>query len=355
MNNELDIDLFATSAYKIVNDYFDINLYRPTGAYITFMASPVLHKRGWKREMNRRLAKISARARIERENESYRITIFPQTRSLERPSPINILLFLLTFLTVLIAAAYQEAGDRLLSNPSLITAGIPFTAALMTILVVHEMGHFWAGYRRGVFMSYPFFIPAPTLFGTFGAVIRTRSPISNRNDLIMVGASGPLAGAVPALLALVVGYSLSDVVYKTGEPLFVFGNSLITLLAQKLFFGEIPIGMMIDYSPIALAGKVGLLVTMLNLLPLGQLDGGHITYGLLQKGQHRLAVLFMVCLVAFGFMWPGWWIWLVLAVIMKPFHPPVINKDIVPDRRHRIMGWVSMALFIGCFAPMPIY
>ncbi len=355
MKNELDIDLFATSAFKIIKDYFEITLYRPTENRIVFMANPILHKWGWKREMVRRLQAIRARVRIEREKESYRITVIPLSRSIGPPSLINILLFSLTCLTVLIAAAYQEAGNALLSNPSLIASGIPFAATLIIILLVHEMGHFWAGHKRGVIMSYPFFIPAPPIFGTFGAVIRTRSPISNRNDLILVGASGPLAGAVLALIALIIGYAASDVIYQVRPPLFTMGNSLITLLAQKLFFGNIPPGMVIDFSPIAVAGQVGFLVTMLNLLPLGQLDGGHIMYGLFGKGQHRLAILFMVCLVGLGFLWPGWWVWLVLAVIMRPFHPPIIDKTILPDTGHKKTGWIAVFLFIVTFAPIPIY
>jgi hypothetical protein len=305
--------------------------------------------------MNRRLGMIRARARIERDREAYRITVFSVTTSIETPSPTNILLFLLTVLTVLAAAAYQEEGATLLSNPSLLVSGIPFTATLIIILLLHEMAHFWAGLRRGIIMSYPFFIPAPTLFGTFGAVIRTRSPISNRNDLILVGASGPLAGAVPALAALIIGYAASDLTARTAEPLFTFGNSLVSWLIQQIFFGEIPPGMAIDLSPIATAGKVGLLVTMLNLLPLGQLDGGHIMYGLFQKGQHKLALIFMLCLVALGFWWAGWWIWLILAMIMRPFHPPVIDKSIEPDAVHKKIGWAAVFLFIITFAPRPIY
>ena len=135
----------------------------------------------------------------------------------------------------------------------------------------------------------------------------------------------------------------------------MFGNSLLTWVSQQLFFGDVPAGMMIHYSPIALAGKVGLLVTMLNLLPLGQLDGGHIMYGLFRRRQRYLAAVFMVFLVGLGFYWAGWWIWLALAFIMRPFHPPLIDESLVPDDRHLLMGWIAVALFILTFAPRPIY
>jgi membrane-associated protease RseP (regulator of RpoE activity) len=355
MKNEFDIDLFATTVYRIVTDYFDVTIYRPAASNVVFIANPRLHKRGWKGEMGRRLASVQARARIERDQETYRVTITPLPRTIGRPPTLNAVLFVATFLTVLAAAAYREVGDALFSDPALALKGLPFTLTLLTILLVHEMGHFWAGYRRRVIMSYPFFIPAPTFLGTFGAVIRTRSPIRNRNDLILIGASGPLAGAVPAVLAIIVGYATSDIVLRTGLPMFTFGHSLLTLILQSIFFGDVSPGMMVRFSPVALAGSVGLLVTMLNLLPLGQLDGGHIMYGLFRKGQHRLAALFMISLVGLGFLWPGWWIWLVLALVMRPFHPPLIDESLVPDGRHKKIGWVAVALFILTFAPRPIY
>jgi hypothetical protein len=354
MDKDFDIDLFATSVFGIVNDYFDIRIYRPTEAGVVFLANPVLHKRGWKRDLRRRLAAVKARARIEREHEGYRITVTALPRRIGRPPFLNSMLFVVTFFTVLAAAAYREVGDALLSNPRLLSAGLPFTLTLVTILVVHEMGHFWAGYRRRVVMSYPYFIPAPTFLGTFGAVIRTRSPIRNRNDLIMVGASGPLLGAIPAVIAIAVGYAVSHVAPASPREI-MFGNSLLTWLFQQVFFGDVPAGMMIRYSPIALAGKVGLLVTMLNLLPLGQLDGGHVIYGLVRRKQHYLAAVFMVFLVGLGFYWAGWWIWLGLAFLMRPFHPPLIDESIPPDGWHKKTGWIAVMLFIITFAPRPIY
>jgi hypothetical protein len=355
MKNELDIDLFATSAYRIVQDYFDITLYRPTEKQVVFLANPLLHKRGWKREMNRRLAMNRARARIERDKEAYRITIRPLSRSIGAPSLVNVVLFVLTSMTVLAAATMREEGTAVFANPSLLISGVPFMITLMIILLLHEMGHFWAGFKRGIVMSYPYFIPAPFALGTFGAIIRARSPISNRNDLILVGAAGPLAGAIPSLIALIIGYAVSDLIPQASVARFTFGDSLVTLLMQQIFFGEIPAGMMIDFSPFAEAGKVGLLVTMMNLLPLGQLDGGHITFGLLQKGQHRLAILLMICLIGLGFFWAGWWIWLILAAALRPFHPPVIDKSIFPDRFHKRFGWGAVFLLVVTFVPRPIY
>jgi membrane-associated protease RseP (regulator of RpoE activity) len=204
-------------------------------------------------------------------------------------------------------------------------------------------------------MSYPYFIPAPTFLGTFGAIIRTRSPIQTRDDLILVGAAGPLAGAIPALAALIWGYATSTVVTAPapGEALF-FGDSLITWSVARLFFGVLPPDSTVSLSSLALAGHVGLLVTMLNLLPLGQLDGGHVVYGLFPRRQKETAVAFLVFLFILGFAWKGWWIWMVLAMIMRPFHPPVQRGDLPLSRRYRVIGWAAVVLFVLTFVPLPI-
>ena len=353
MTDSNDLDIIATSIYRIMTDYFDLNLYRPVEDKVIFWGNPILRKRGWKRELNRRLAAIRIRARIKRDGEQYRITAELLPSRIGRPRLINILLFTLTFITVLIASAWRETGEAFLSDPMFLLSGLPFTLTLLIILLVHEMGHFIIGNRRGVIMSYPFFIPAPTFLGTFGAIIKSRTPIKNRNDLIHIGAAGPLTGAVPALIAVAWGLTTSRIISVEHAGL-IWGNSIITWLLEKVVVGDIPPGMILEHSPIALAGHVGLLVTMINLLPLGQLDGGHITYGLFGRGQHYLAAGFLVFLLLLGWQWNGWWIWLVLALFIRPFHPPVIEKDILLTSRSKLMGWLSILLFVLCFVPIPI-
>ena len=366
MSEVFDADLFATAAYRILNDYFEITLYRPGEKGVTFRADPRLHERGWKRALSRRLAQMRARAEITREGSQYIISVRPLSHALSMPPLLNILLFIATFLSVLLAAAYREVGPAFRHDLTLLATGLPFTLTLLGILLVHEMGHFIAGYRRGVVMSYPYFIPFPPFLellaigtfslGTFGAVIKGRTPIRNRNDLIMIGASGPIAGAIPAMFALIWGFMHSIVGTAPVGPAegFIMGDSLVTWVVQWLTFGSLPDSAVIQLSPVGFAGYVGLLVTMLNLLPLGQLDGGHIIYGLVEKHQRRLAFLFLLCLLPLGFLWKGWWLWMVIAMIMRPFHPPVIDGAIPPDRRHRWIGWVAVVLFIITFVPCPI-
>jgi len=351
---EQDIDIFATAAYRIMADYFDITLYRPQDQVVVFWGNPRLRKRGWKRELNQRLAQMRARTVISREKQQYRIEVRRHTSIIYRPPLLNVLLFILTFLTVLVAAAYREVGSPLLEYPELAWRGLPFTLTLLFILLVHEMGHFIAGNRRKVVMSYPFFIPAPNFLGTFGALIKSRTPITNRNDLILIGAAGPLAGAIPSVIALIIGLSFSKYVPFLPEPGLIWGDSILTWLARMTVLGSMPPGYHLYHSPVALAGHVGLLVTMLNLLPLGQLDGGHIIYGLFEKNQKMLARLFIIFLILVGFLWQGWWVWMALAIIFKPYHPPVIYRDILPDNRHKKIGWIAVLLFIITFVPIPI-
>ena len=354
MATEQDIDIFATAAYRIMADYFDITLYRPQDKLVVFWGNPRLRKRGWKRKLNQRLDQIRARAVISRDRQQYRIEVQPSSGLIRRPPLLNVLLFILTFLTVLIAAAYREVGDQLFKTPDLAWRGLTFTLTLLFILLVHEMGHFIAGHRRRVIMSYPFFIPAPSFLGTFGALIKSRTPITNRNDLILIGAAGPLAGAIPSIIALLIGLHFSTYVSHLPEPGLIWGDSILTWLARLAILGPIPTGYHLYHSPVALAGHVGLLVTMINLLPLGQLDGGHILYGLFESTQKMLAWLFITFLLLIGFLWMGWWVWMVLAIIFKPYHPPVIYKDILPDSRHKKIGWSAVFLFIITFVPIPI-
>lgn len=357
MPTENETDLFAVSAFKILREYFDIILYRADGDNVIFRANPLLRKKGWRRELNKRLKSINARIKITRDNDAYNITVYSTPFRIGKPPLVNILLFTLTLITVLIISSFREAGPDVFTNPELLIVGLPFTVTLMFILLVHEMGHFWAGYRRGVLMSYPFFIPAPTFIGTFGAIIKGRSPIRTKNDLIFIGAAGPLAGAIPSIIAVIVGQINSQAAPLPTDDLayLSFGDSIFTYIVHSIFYSNLSEGMGILLSPIALAGQVGLLITMINLLPLGQLDGGHIFYGIFGKKQRTLAIIFMLFLLVIGYYWKGWWLWLFLAFIMKPFHPPVIEDSIPPDKLHKIIGWIAIILFILTFVPRPIY
>jgi len=255
---------------------------------------------------------------------------------------VNILLFLATVATVYYFPSFETAAQR-----------VEFTVALMSILVFHEFGHYLAGRRRGVFMSLPYFIPAPNFIGTFGALIKSQSPITNRRDLIETGAAGPIAGFVIAVFALAIGLDNSRAIMADPAGYIQFGDSLLTKFLSWLLVDPVPAGHSLLLSPAASAGWVGLLVTMLNLLPLGQLDGGHIMYGLLGRKQHLLAVPFLAFMILLGFWWPGWWFFGALVFIMRIRHPATLNDGMEVPRSARILGWTAVFIFIICFIPVP--
>jgi membrane-associated protease RseP (regulator of RpoE activity) len=225
------------------------------------------------------------------------------------------------------------------------------------------MGHFVQAWRYGVHASFPFFIPMPfSPFGTFGAVIGMSSRITNRRALFDIGITGPLAGLVPTILCCVLGIRWSHAVpaalfehqlggWKLGEPL------LFQWMTGWLH-APIPAGFDLLLHPMALAGWVGLFVTALNLVPIGQLDGGHVLYALLRRKAHAVATVLLVAAVVIviwhiGDMF-GWLLLLFLLVMMGPRHPPTAD-DYVPLGACRIiLGWLTLAFLLIGFTPVPI-
>ena len=262
---------------------------------------------------------------------------------------INIILFFLTIITTMFAGALQLGVNPILH----ICEGIPFSFTIMLILGSHEMGHYFASKRLGIDATPPYFIPFPHLIGTFGAVIKIKAPITDRKALLEIGAAGPLVGLFFSIPSVIIGLKLSTIVpiEKGGMGL---GNSLLFHLISRIVIGEVPSGMDILLHPVAFAGWIGFFVTALNLLPIGQLDGGHIMYGLVGRYQQWFGWIFFSSLFFFGFFWQGWFIWAVLIVVLiKVKHPPPLN-DISPiSVKHRIMGIISMIFFIITFIPAP--
>lgn len=268
--------------------------------------------------------------------------------------PIHVVLFLATLLTTTTAGSFQ-AGVNPLDDPRLLAQGLPFSATLMTILLVHEMGHFVLSRVHGVAATPPYFIPAPPfLIGTFGAFIRMRTP-TNRRALFDVGAAGPWAGFLVAIPAVLYGLSLSDVrplAPETGG--LVLGDSMIFSSLARLALGVSPADATIVLHPIALAGWFGLFVTFLNLLPIGQLDGGHVVYALLGRRHWWVArgALGVILLLAFR-GWHGWVMWAVLVMMIGLDHPPTID-DTPLDGPRRLAAWLTVALFVATFMAVPI-
>ena len=243
----------------------------------------------------------------------------------------------------------------LLANPAQLLLGIPFPLTLLGILLAHELGHFFTCRYYRIQSSYPYFIPAPTLMGTMGAFIRIESPIVTRHALFDVGLSGPLVGFAVALPILLFGIASSKVIplIHTGGAVEL-GNPPIVLLLEGLFFPGISPSN-IYLHPVARAAWVGLFATALNLLPVGQLDGGHILYSLFSRRHRIVSLLVTLLLLAIGLlpgMWVGWTFWGVLLLLLGLRHPSVMDLESL-DRSRRWMGVLALALLFLCFTPVP--
>jgi Zn-dependent protease len=238
-----------------------------------------------------------------------------------------------------------------LQQPSNLLLGLPFSLTLMFILFAHEMGHYLYARHYRVYATPPFFVPFPSLIGTLGAFIRIKSPIPSRAALFDIGIAGPIAGFIPACVALLVGLSLSHPV--TGPPAsgFQLGFPLAFHLAARLLHSGVPLSCL-SLHPVAAAAWVGLFATALNLLPGGQLDGGHIVFSIV-PGFHRWISLFTVfALVPFGkYFWTGWFLWAVLLA-MTARHPPVPRYPEVAGRRRGIAVFAILMLVLS-FTPAP--
>jgi membrane-associated protease RseP (regulator of RpoE activity) len=276
---------------------------------------------------------------------------------LPREKRFPLLLYLLTCLTTTGAGAVLSGNNPLTSLAGFLS-GLPYSVALMMILTAHEAGHYLVARRYGVDSPLPWFIPAPTLVGTFGAVIRLPRFPGRKVVLFDIALAGPMAGLVPAVLALAVGIHLSGTIPGTSHPSsgLEIGDSLLfkalTTLLSPHHAGEETLLL----SPVGFAGWVGLLVTSLNLIPVGQLDGGHLFYALFgQKIFNRARWGIFPFLVFLGLEgWKGWWIWALLLVVMGSGHPPVQDGEEPLPRSRVYFGWAAILIEVLIFVPVPL-
>lgn len=269
---------------------------------------------------------------------------------------LHILLFILTFFSTLIAGAMFQKGIDIFKEPLRIYEGLPFSLSLMTILLGHELSHYFASKKHHTEATLPYFIPAPiTLIGTFGAFIKMKSPIQTRSALIDIGASGPIAGFILSVIASIIGLSYSTVVAATDtKGALGLGNSVLFSLLTHTIIGVTPDSQDILLHPIAFAGWIGLFVTALNLIPVGQLDGGHIVYAFIGERHRLVSKVIVAVLFFFGiFFWEGWLIWGGLMIVFGLRHPPVIYWETPLDRKRRLIGFLALIIFIITFIPAP--
>ena len=250
---------------------------------------------------------------------------------------------------------------RVWTDPSLLSVGLSFSVPALCILLAHELGHYLTCRRYGLPATPPYFIPAPVGLGTFGAFIRIRARFPNRRELFDVGIAGPLAGFVTLLPFLVYGVAQSRpaAIHTVSASdanalLLVPGKTLLISALTRVFHGDLAEGMVLDLHPLALAAWVGLLVTALNLLPLGQLDGGHILYALNRQWHRRLSIPLWLLLIAVGWFWRGWLLWGILVFFMGLRHPPVRDESQPLDSRRQLLAALALLIFILSFMIVPV-
>lgn len=292
---------------------------------------------------------------------------------------VNLTLFVVTFIIVFVTGAATILNKSYSDAWSWMT-GLQFSMSLMGILTAHEFGHYVAARYHKLDVSLPYFLPGiilppglgiPTVWpGTFGAFIRIKSPIQNKRQLMDVGAAGPIAGFVVCLAVLLYGFiTIPDKTYAyqfydpdsvyNGDPVLHFGGTLLFSTLGALFAGDrMPAMYDIVHYPFLFAGWFGMLVTALNLMPIGQLDGGHITYALMGKRQKYLGIAAFTGIIVLGFVTGSgnWFFWgLLILVLIRIKHPPIVDETEPLDERRRLIGWISIAIFIFCFSANPLY
>jgi membrane-associated protease RseP (regulator of RpoE activity) len=298
------------------------------------------------------------------------IYVIKKPKRKEKSVWINIFLLIATIITTILTGSILYVGySDIWSMPNAIDVfaienlfygTALFALPLMSILFVHEMGHYFISRKHGIATSLPYFLPIPPIIpsfniGTFGALIHSRDPMPNKKALFDVGMAGPVAGFLVAVPITAVGIATAKIVpiiplesLPAGET--VFGSSfLIDLLSWGIL--DIPQGFTIDMNPILFAGWVGLLITSINLLPAGQLDGGHIFRAVLgekQKYAGWIAIFIMI--------FTGWWFFaFIIIFMMGMMHPPPLNDDTELDIRRKMLFLVAIAMLLLCFIPYPIY
>jgi Zn-dependent protease len=237
-------------------------------------------------------------------------------------------------------------------HPSELLPGLPFSLTLMFILLAHEMGHYLYARHYRVYATLPYFVPFPSVIGTLGAFIRIKGPIPSRAALFDIGIAGPIAGFIPACIALVVGLARSQPGIVSGDPRAELGFPVLFHLAARLMHIPEPVSRL-SLHPIAVAAWVGLFATALNLLPGGQLDGGHILFSV-SPGHHRVvSILTVLALIMLGYyFWSGWWVW-AIVLTMTSRHPDVPPNPAVSGRR-RWIALVGVLMLVLTFTTKPL-
>ena len=354
-------DAFAAEFERLVTPFL-----RPSRSYVeagvpVVEGTPAVPAEGLFPELERRLAPHRIIPFIEElEGGAVRVVGLPggvDARRRTRASPtVHLLLFIATAITAVYAGARQR-GVNLLEEPGLFPIGLPYALSLLAILGVHELGHYAMARRHGVEVTLPYFVPFPMGLGTLGAFIQMKSLVKTRRAVFDIGIAGPLAGLVVALPLLYFGVRTESAPPGDGSGFAVdAGSSMFLALLQQLAYGGDMSTAAVNLSPVAFAAWIGVFVTALNLLPVGQLDGGHIAYALFGR-RHARAVSISTVLLMVGLglaVWPGLLTWALIVTLIAGFsHLPALDDVTRPDTKRFVLGVVTLALPILIVVPVP--
>jgi membrane-associated protease RseP (regulator of RpoE activity) len=267
---------------------------------------------------------------------------------------VNVLLFVLTIGTTLLVGSVNQGGDPFKHPLDLLLLGWPFSLSIILVLGSHELAHFLTARRLGVDATLPYFLPVPhPMTGTMGAFIRINSPVPTKSALVRVGVSGPLVGFLVALPVCFIGLLLSKPVAVSGSQGIQLGSPLVFWLMSELLHPRLGPGKDLLLHPVAFAGWLGLFVTALNLLPIGQLDGGHVAYAVFGKRWQKLSWIVIAVLALMGLFWLGWTFWAVLVVVLGLRHPPPLD-DLTPLNKAdwRLVA-VAVLIIVLTLTPAP--
>lgn len=339
---------------QLVGNYLQIDGYYSRRDELNIRCTPP-EGDSWRTPLKEGLARLGLTLKVVQRESSCYLNIYSSRRLVPW---LNIVLFLLTVATVATLPGYFAEGEKFFSDAGLFAKWLGFAVPLLLILLVHEFGHYIAARRAGIRASLPYFIPFPNLLGTFGAFIKMKSAIPTRRDLVTIGAAGPLAGFVVAVLVLALGMS-----NLTSRPMPAEAESarliepliyhVITFFVQAQPLPEGHVVYLWD-NPMLYAAWVGLFLTMLNLFPVAQLDGGHIIYALFPRSHSIISRVIFVGLIGAGFLWAGWWMLAVLIFLfLRLGHPATLDDTAPLGRLGNLIGLAAILVFVLCFTPVP--
>lgn len=367
-NNSTDLDIeFLKIEIGRHFPFYDVKYVKDTAAFFCRIDENLLEEKF--DSLRKSLSSKGYIPILRYEHGEHIIYITKKLKRKEKPIWINILLLVTTIITTIITGSLlslnhldiwsiQDKMD-IFKFENLLNGAIFFSLPLMSILVVHEMGHYFISKKHGISTSLPYFIPVPPVLGfnigTFGALISSRDPMPNKKALFDVGIAGPLAGFLVAIPVTMIGIATANIVpvlpfENLPEGQIVFGSSFLIDILTKIMI-NLPEGYTTELNPILFAGWVGLLITSINLLPAGQLDGGHIFRAVLgnkQKYAGWIAIFIMIL--------TGWWFFaLIILFLMGTMHPPPLNDETEIDYKRKLLFIFAIVILILCFIPTPIY